>query len=593
MNRLFKNSTQRVNIPLNDMWDFVIDPDEKGITEKWYENFPENSRKMNVPACWNSEIDLFRYTGTAWYRTTFTTDCPNVYIYFEAVQNEADVYLDGKHLGNHYGGFLGFGFEANNLSAGVHTLTVRVNNDLNDTDTFPLATVDWFNYGGIARPVTVLPLGKSWISNYQVSYTFTNELKDVCLHIKADVKTFEKQAGEFEIFVNDEKMHGEMMEIDGEKSVSFDIPLENITLWDIHKPALYYVKLAFCGDDIIERIGFREIKTEGQKIMLNRKPIRLLGVNRHEEHPDWGFSMPFPLIKKDIDIIRNLNCNAIRSSHYQNSQKTADYCDEIGMLFWAEIPAWERSPEAFGSELTMERGLSMAKDMVKESFHHPSIIFLCVSNEGATNSQEAYGYVEKTIKQVKELDDSRLVCFVSRQAGPKHDARDLCFPLADVVCLNYYIGWYFPVEDDDWTSFMESYSDFLKEINCYDKPFIMSEFGAAGLMGTNYFESSRWTEDYQADVLEFTLKQLLDNPQISGTYIWQFCDNRSCVNMEIERPRGYNNKGIVDERRHPKRAYRVVQKIYGEHLGLDYPHYETTLFGYSKWKKNDTIKIKV
>lgn len=112
-------------------------------------------------------------------------------------------------------------------------------------------------------------------------------------------------------------------------------------------------------------------------------------------------------------------------------------------------------------------------------------------------------------------------------------------------------------------------------------------------MGTNYFESSRWTEDYQADVLEFTLKQLLDNPQISGAYIWQFCDNRSCVNMEIERPRGYNNKGIVDERRHPKRAYRVVQKIYGEHLGVDLPHYETTLFGYSKWKKNTTIKVKV
>ena len=585
MNRLFQDSTCRTNIPLNDMWDFVIDPHEQGLTEKWYETFPANSRKMNVPACWNSEIDLFRYTGTAWYRTTFTTDVPNVYIYFEAVQNEADVYVDGKHLGNHYGGFLGFGYEVNDLAPGAHTLTVRVNNELNMLDTIPLTVVDWFNYGGIARPVTVQPLGKSWISNYQVCYTFTNGLKDVCLHVKADVKTFEKQAGEFEIFVNDEKMHGEMIEIDGEKSLSFDIPMENITLWDIYKPALYYVRLAFCGDDIIERVGFREIKTEGQKIMLNGRAIRLLGVNRHEEHPDWGFSMPFPLIKKDIDIIRNLNCNAIRSSHYQNSQKTADYCDEVGMLFWAEVPTWERNPEAFASELAIKRGLSMATEMVKESFHHPSIIFLSVSNEGATHSEEGYRFVEKMITQVKELDKSKLVCFVSNKADPALKGKELCFPLADVVCLNHYIGWYFPVEDGDWTSFMEGYRQLLEECNCHNKPFIMTEFGVAALMGTNTFESSRWTEDYQADVLEFTIKQLLSDPQISGTYIWQFCDNRSCVDMEIERPRGYNNKGIVDERRHPKRAYRTVQKLYGEYLGHEVPHYETVIFGYKKWKK--------
>jgi|GEM_PF-3985636 len=98
------------------------------------------------------------------------------------------------------------------------------------------------------------------------------------------------------------------------------------------------------------------------------------------------------------------------------------------------------------------------------------------------------------------------------------------------------------------------------------------------------FEAFRWTEDYQADVLELTPNQLLSDPHVSGTYIWQFCDNRACAKMEISRLRNCNNKGIVDEYRRPKRAYRVVQRIYGEHLGIDLPHYETVIFGYKNIK---------
>lgn len=580
MDRLFKRSNfAKVNY-LDKMWDFIIDPDNIGVEKEWFNSFPQNSRKMIVPSCWNSEIDLFRYTGTAWYKTTFETQSKNIYINFGAVQNEADVYLDGKHLGNHYGGFLQFGYEVNNLQPGVHTLTVRVNNTINLTDTYPLSIVDWYNYGGISRGVYIRELGESWIEDYKISYEFEDGFSNVSLSVNADIKTFSKQNENFEIYVNDEKVYSSELEVDGQEHIFANVKLENIKLWGIHKPELYYIRLVYGKEDIIERIGFREIKTEGQNILLNGEKIKILGVNRHEEHPDWGFSMPFNLIKKDIDIVRNLNCNAIRTSHYPNSQKTADYCDEIGMLFWSEIPAWCRKADAMTSELSITRALSMVKEMIEENFHHPSIIFWGMSNECATDTPEGYAFNEKLIKQAKSMDSSRLITFVSNKIK-LHENRETAYGLADVVCLNHYIGWYFPAEDGDWNDFMEGYKEVLKACNSSDKPFLMTEFGFAALLGVNEFESSRWTEDYQADALEFTLNQILNNERISGGYIWQMCDARS-IQDDIMRPRCYNNKGILDQYRHPKRAYRTVQRIYGEHLGIELPHYETLLYKYTK-----------
>ena len=564
MDRLFKRSNYaRVNY-LNKMWDFIIDPDDVGIEKKWFDNFPSESRKMIVPSCWNSEIDLFRYTGTAWYQTTFEINSPDIYINFEAVQNEADVYLDGKHLGNHYGGFLQFGYEVNGLVPGLHTLTVRVNNTLNNIDTYPLPRVDWFNYGGIARGVYIRELGESWIKDYKISYTLENELNDASLFVVADIETFSPKR----------------------EHISAKIKLENVKLWGIYKPELYYIRLVYGNEDIIERIGFREIKVVGQNILLNGEKIKILGVNRHEEHPDWGFSMPFNLIKKDIDIVRNLNGNAIRTSHYPNSHKTADYCDEIGMLFWSEIPAWNRNAGAMTNALALSRALSMEKEMITEHFHHPSIIFWGMHNECATDTPEGYEVTKKMISLAKSLDNSRLVTYASNKI--KLDTnRELCYGLADVVSLNHYIGWYFPLEDGDWNEFFENYNEVLESCNASDKPFIISEFGFAALPGINAFESSRWTEDYQADALEFTLNQILNNERLSGGYIWQMCDARSDPDFEISRPRGCNNKGILDQYRHPKRAYRTVQKIYGEHLGIELPHYETHIYRYTKNAKTE------
>lgn len=581
MDRLFKRSNYAKVFYLNGMWDFVTDPAGEGKEKKWYEAFPENSRKLVVPSCWNTEIDLFRYTGTAWYRTKFESAATHLYLKFESVSNECDVWLDGKHIGYHYGGFLEFGFEVDGLTPGEHELILSVDNKTNNVNTYPLTQVDWYNYGGISRQVEVREIGEAWIRDYRIGYDLSEDYRDAKLHIRATVKTSAAKNDAFEVYIGDEKVYSEVVAIDGEKEITLpDIDVNGVKLWGIFQPNLYFVRLKYGNEDIIERIGFREIKAVHKEILLNGEKIRILGVNRHEEHPDWGFSVPFKLIKKDIDIIRNMNCNAIRTSHYPNSKKTADYCDEIGMLFWEELPLWGRPEEAMTDPLAVERVLAMEKEMIERDIHHPSIIIWSMHNECATDTEGGYQLTEKMSKLARSMDPTRLITHVSNHSGDAH--KDICYDLDDVVCMNKYLAWYESTEYEDWTAFIERLKTHIAACESLDKPFMMTEFGAGAIPGVNTFEAQRWTEDYQSDALAAMLEELWSNPYISGTYIWQYCDIRTAASFELARPRSFNNKGLVDEYRRPKRAYRTVQKIYGDLQGKDARHDKARIFGYNK-----------
>ena len=578
MNRLFKQHSFAKITNLDGVWDFVTDPENQGIENKWFSDFPKDSRKIVVPSCWNLEADLFRYRGTAWYKTELEVGSPDIYISFSAVQNEADVYLDGVHLGNHYGGFLEFGFEVRGLSLGRHTLTVRVNNDLNPEDTIPGSLLDWYNYGGIARGVTVREIGECYIEWHKISYSLENGLRDARLNISLGIKARSAVTENIKVYLNENEIYS--APCSASNDVHLEIPVHGIKLWGIREPNLYDVKVVYGDDDIVERIGFREIKTSGRDILLNGEKIKLLGVNRHEEHPDFGFSMPVSLIKRDIDIALDMNCNAIRTSHYPNSQLTADYCDEVGILLWFEVPLWNRTKEAMKNPTLISRALNMEREMIEQYFHHPSIIFWGVHNECATDTDEGYALTEEMVRLAKSLDSSRLVTYASNKVK-SDERREKCYSLADVVSVNHYVGWYFDVANEDWNEFVKRYEEALSSLDSSDKPFVMSEFGFAALMGVNSFDYTRYSEDYQADALEFSLNQILNNDRLSGGYIWQMCDIRS-EQGDIARPRGFNNKGILDEYRRPKRAYRVVRRIYGEHLGFERRHYETVLYDYKK-----------
>jgi len=564
MVRLFNRHRIRNMYTLDGVWKYVFDKENTGLEQKWYENFPADANDICIPGCWQNEMDQIYCEDVCWFMREFETRTDSINMVFGAVQNECDVYVDGKHMAYHYGGFTEFSSLMTNIGKGKHTIVMRVKNTNTDLDTIPLTHVDWFHFGGIIRSVEVHEIEGLWIKDVKVDYDLSDDLKSATVNTFVTVEniTFEDLSDNITLSIGDEEYISLSIDVKKQEAKVFEldkITLNDIRLWGIFKPELYDVTVRLSNDDLTERIGFRKIEAKGKDILLNGEKIFLKGVNRHEEHPDWGHAMPQKLIKRDIDIIRDLGCNAIRGSHCPNSKWTLDYLDSVGMLFWEEIPMWGMREEPLKTPLLWERGLKMHEEMVKRDFHHPCIIFWGLHNEIDTRMEEAREGSIRYIEMIKSIDPKhRLLTFATM-----FDMTDICLDLVDVISCNKYIGWYgYKQPKEEWPEFLNKFKAHLKEQGLGDKPFIMSEYGAGGIYGEVRMEAVKWSENFQAEYDAYATKLFMDDPDISGTYIWQYCDIRSSQKLEMGRPRSHNNKGLVNEYRCPKLAYFKIKEIY-------------------------------
>lgn len=559
MVRLFNRNIKRKTYLLDGLWKFKIDPQKRGIDEKWFQQFPQDSVDMIIPSCWNTEMGFFDYEGVAWYSTEFSTVKDHINLIFHGVTGYCEVYLDGTKIGCHYGGWTGFNLLVKNLKQGQHTLILSVDNTHDDMNTLPLSKVDWFHYGGIIRDVEVQELCDLWIKDYHISYELDNDLHTATLQVKVVLENLTKETHHqtLRIDVGDTRIYSKLLAVQSEVTVEIEaVTLHPVKAWNIHDPNLYYVKFELDTDDIIDRIGFRTITRSDKQILINGKETFLKGVNRHEEHPEWGFSVPIKLMKRDIDIIKQMGGNAIRGSHYPSSPAFLDYLDQEGLVFWEEIPLWQYYDKHFQNPIVVSRAQSMLEEMVQRDLHHPSIILWGIHNEVDTTSPLCYEMTKSLVDTVRSLDNSRLLLYASSRP-----LVDICFDLVDVVGVNKYLGWY-EGTPEDWIPFLRELKQKLKKDGLGHMPIFISEFGAGGIHGDITFEGPKWTENYQEQLLEFTITLFGNDPDIAGAFIWQFCDIRSSKELELARPRSFNNKGILNEYRKPKLAYWTVKKLY-------------------------------
>lgn len=553
--RLFDEHIKRKSFLLDGIWEFATDEKEIGEKEQWYKNFPQNCKKVTVPSCLNNRLGYIEFQSVVWYKKDFYSEGA-VEIKFHAVTEYAKVYLDGEYLGDHYGGFTSFSVEKT-VPCGMHTLVVMVDSKSTE-DTIPLYAVDWHHYCGIIRSVEVFEYTDVAIKFARAEYELSQDLKSADVKIHTALKNYcEKSATkQLKIYIDGEQVYDRMVDVSEETEICAEIKIDNVRLWDIYKPELYTIEIQTENDDYIDRIGFRKIEVDGKKILLNNKPVKIMGVNRHEEHPDWGFAMPPLLSAKDMDILKDLGINAVRGSHYPNSQLFVDMCDAEGIMFWSEIPMWGFEAESLKRPLVISRGLNMHSEMVEQYYNHPSIVIWGMHNEIATDTDAGYAITEKFINHVRSLDNSRLLTCATNRI-----LKDECLSLLDFISVNQYVGWY---EGDicDWSAFMKDMKAYLKEKGVDNKPVIMSEFGVGAVFGQKNFESLRWSENYQVEFYKHTLDIFLHDEDISGVYLWQFTDIRSNAKWSLLRARSFNNKGLLNEYRQPKLAYYAVKEIF-------------------------------
>lgn len=560
MIRLFDEHKIRHIQLLDGAWKFAVDPEGIGESDGWQNGIP-SGETVTVPSVWNTMWGLLEYEGAVFYEKEFYTKGGTLRFVFGAVMTEATVWLDGELLGSHYGGFCQFELIKRGVTEGTHRLTVKVSNSF-DEKSIPQRVVDWYHCGGITRSVSVETLcGISVLSN-RLEYTLSDDMTKAEARFAIELYN----AGETEITdivkttVCDVETETKVTLSPGECKELFtkSFVISNFELWSPESPALYDIEISTSTDDLKDRCGFRKISVEDCKIRLNGKDIRLLGVNRHEDHPDFGFAFPHSLMLRDVDIAFDLGCNTLRGSHYPNDPYFVDILDECGMLFWSEIPIWGGgfSESALSDPVVIKRGGDMHREMVKHYYNHPSIIIWGMHNEILTETEAGYNMSREYYSLLKEIGGNRIVTYATNKA-----LKDISYEFCDVVSINQYNGWY--GEDiESWAKFVDDVHKRLDSLGFSNKPIIMSEFGGAAVYGHRNFETFKWSEEYQSRLLSHCLKLFLSDEKIAGTYIWQMCDTRTSEEAGITRARGYNNKGILNEYRNPKASYFAVKEIY-------------------------------
>ncbi len=571
MKRTFNTHRKRQTLTLDGEWKFVMDPQNVGEGEKWYIDFPQDAKSIAVPGCWNTELGKLNYMGVCWYKREFFLcgdDLRDLLLSFESVMTRAKVYLDGVLVGSHDGGFSPFDIIVSDISAGDHTIVLRVDSK-QDEKSIPQTRVDWFNYGGIARSVSAESLRGLCVISSHLIYSFPNpsdlSLPEVSLEVELYNASSKSVSDSLDILLGDIKLNCDTIQLDARQRKIVRTPsqtLSGIKPWSCESPTLYTLQVSTSSDDLIDRVGFRLIEAKEGKLLLNGKAIELRGVNRHEEHPDWGFAFPQGLMRRDLDLIEELGCNTIRGSHYPQSKIFLDMLDERGILFWSEIPIWGGgfSEKTLQDEDIVELGLNMHKEMCYYYYNHPSIIIW-----GMHNEVYQYPCVYEISRKYRELlranGGNRLITHASMFPND-----DPSLEFDDIICINHYKGWYGGGNGgylNEWKNMIDEFRACREKRGMADKPVIFSEFGAAALAGFHsHFDSVKWSEEYQAQLLKYCLTLFHDDPMIQGFYVWQFANIRTYAEMDLNRVRCFNNKGIVDEYRNPKSAFFAVRELY-------------------------------
>jgi beta-glucuronidase len=553
MARRFATHERREVAVLDGVWDFAFlgdaDPDAVALDRIVFDAV------MAVPGCFDATPAFAGKRGLAAYRTRVDAGAGRQRLVFDGVQHWCRVYWNGELIREHAGGFTRFWAETE-AEAGEAEIVVLVDNRFDERSPLHMEHFDWYAYGGISRSVELHRLGPVRIDGLRIA---TESFTEHRVNVRIDYAADTPGPVPLELVCDGRTVLTETVDLQNSGSLERTLELPWAAPWSPADPNLSLLTVRLGEDDLRERFGIREVASENARITLNGEPLTLLGVNRHEAHPQFGHAQPEALLVNDVQQLQDLGCNFVRGSHYPLDPLFLDLCDEAGILVWCESIGWQYPVEHLTDPGFIKAQVSHVDEMVAASQNHPSIILWGILNECPSWSEAGRPVYEQLLGRLRELDGSRPVTYAAVNA---HD--DKCFDLVDVVSANTYPGWYFG-DIPDIPGELDRISARVDGLGLADKPLIISEIGAGAVPGHVDPLGSLWTEDYQSRLLDTVVGHLLDGQdRISGLAIWVLGDFRTTEQRDflLRRPRGVNDKGLIDEYRRPKQAYRTVQAHY-------------------------------
>ncbi len=578
--QMIQNIYGRTYTSLNGRWNYIIDPYEMGYYDYRHTPFDQSasgkggfyddrkqtnkgelieynfdlSPNMKVPGDWNSQAEKLQlYEGTVWLRQKFQADPKadkKYFLYFGAVNYEAHVYLNGKKLGMHKGGFTPFQFDVTGkLVKGENFVVVKADNK-RFQDEIPTVNTDWWNYGGITRDVLLAELPSTYITDYKIQLAKGNLNR-----IEGFVQLSGTEKNQTITINIAEAGIKQTVTTDTSGRAIINIPVKKMSYWTPENPKLYAVEIAGTTDKVTDRIGFRTIETKGQDILLNGKSVFLRGICMHDENP----LIPGRLrgegdMRMMLQWAKELNCNYVRLAHYPHSEEMMRLADEMGLMVWAEVPVyWTIS---WTNPDTYNNAQQQLSDLIIRDKNRSSVIIWSIGNETPI-SEPRNIFMGKLVSVARSLDETRLVAAALEihRNGSNIVVEDPLGDKLDLVSFNEYAGWYWSNTKD-----MLNYQFDIK----FNKPVVITEFGADALGGFHADDETRWSEEYQELLYKNQFKMLTAISGLRGLTPWILVDFRSPRRQHPYYQDFWNRKGLISETGKKKKAFFVLKDFYTE-----------------------------
>ena len=453
-----------------------------------YEFDMGHSPLVTLPSSWLTQAPEMRhYQGLVWYQRGFTAPVRRTgryFLRFGAANYTSYVYLNGKPVGRHEGGFTPFVFDVTALLRdGANQITVGVDSQATPA-TVPQPVTDWENYGGITRAVTLVHTPDTYVDDAWVRLTRDGRIA-VDAHL--DGPAAANRAVRLRIAALGVDVAGPT-DAAGDWRATLAAPAA-LVRWSPERPQLYDVTIAAGDDAWRDRIGFRTVEVRGRDILLNGAPVFLRGISMHEEELGVDPTRVItPAAARALlgEIRDGLHGNYVRLAHYPHSEVMTRAADEMGLLVWSEVPVYWMV--AWTNPDTLATARNMLAENILRDRNRASIAIWSVANETpVTDARNTF--LRTLIGDVRRLDDSRLVSaalLVDRKVGangaPEMTIADPLADALDVVALNTYNGWY--------TS--DRLADLPRSVWHVpaDRPLVFSEFGqrkiASGALADYY-----------------------------------------------------------------------------------------------------------
>lgn len=587
------DNNKRIVLSLKDNWQFAYAKGKQvpavGDSLEW--------NTISIPHCWNVKDVLDDkpgyYRGIGWYKKKLYLNASfkdkDIYICFEGVNQQTEVFINGKKAGSHDGGYTSFRIPLTELlsfnqKGKSDEIEVKVDNCFNE-DIAPLSA-DFTFFGGIYRNVYLIAVDKIHFdlnnngsngifittpvvtakeADIAIKGSITNALsekREVTLRTVVKDKTGKNVAES-----NTELILGDTQTVAFNQTASLKVLPH---LWSPDTPYLYSVttriydkKTGLLLDEVMNPLGLRWFKFDAANgFLLNGKPYKLIGTSRHQDYKGLGNAVPEVLQIRDIQLLKKMGGNFLRVAHYPQDQVILETCDKLGIVASVEIPIVNGITE---SESFTEHCKKMQVEMIRQNFNHPSVVIWAYMNEVLLKPQFSddkprqqiyFKSITKLAEQLEQLtrsEDASRYTMISNHGDFDHYRELGLTRIPMLVGWNLYQGWY----GGNISGFAEFLDRHHKEFP--DKPMLLTEYGADADYRLRSFHPVRFDKsvEYASYYHKIYLNEILKRPFVAAAVVWNLADFSS--ETRAETMPHINCKGLLTTDREPKDIYYFYQ----------------------------------